>query len=343
MRRLIYEGSRKLTWREASDVGLSGDESAVVRPIASTTCDLDRAIVLGRSPFAGPFAIGHEGVAEVIDVGDAVAGVAPGDVVVVPWHICCGTCERCAAGLTAHCERVPRFAMYGVPLGGDYGGLFDDLVAVPWARALVPVPAGVDPISVASASDNLTDAWRAVEPTLRRKPGASVLVLGGTGSIGFYATAWARVLGADRVDFFDQGHEAAVLASEHGAHVVDELSEPPATATYDLVVDASGDPAVLAAGMRLLAPAGHCHSVGIYFDDNTALPLRTAYMTGTSFTTGRPDVLGSIPDVLRHVADGSFDPTSVFSDRIDWDDAPDALAQVLRKPVVTRPRLGQVP
>lgn len=117
MRRLTYITSGELRWSDAPDVRLSSDEGAVVRPIASTTCDLDRAIVTGRTPFTGPFAIGHEGVAEVIDVGDEVTGVAPGDVVVVPWHICCGTCDRCSAGLTAHCRRAPRFAMYGFAAG----------------------------------------------------------------------------------------------------------------------------------------------------------------------------------------------------------------------------------
>ena len=335
MRRLTYVASGRLRWSEAPDSRLTSDESAVVRPIASTTCDLDRAIVTGRTPFAGPFAIGHEGVAEVVDVGDKVTGVAPGDVVVVPWHICCASCDRCTAGLTAHCRLAPRFAMYGLPLGGDYGGLFDDLVAVPWARALVPVPDGVDPAAVASASDNLTDAWRAVEPHLRRRPGADLLVLGGTGSIGFYAVAWARVLGAGRLDYFGARHEADALAADQGATVLAQLPEPD-DGGYDLVIDASGDEALLASAMRLLGPGGHCHSVGIYFGDATPLPLGTAYMTGTSFSTGRPDVLPSIPDVLRHVQKGAFDPAVVFSDRVAWDDAPEALAQALRKPLLVR-------
>lgn len=226
----------------------------------------------------------------------------------------------------------------GLPLGGDYGGLFDDLVLVPWARALVPVPDGVDPAAVASASDNLTDAWRAVEPTLRRSPGADVLVVGGTGSIGFYAVAWARVLGAGRLDYFGARHEADSLAADEGAAVLAELPEPGDDGGYDLVIDASGDAAVLASAMSLLGPGGHCHSVGIYFDDATAMPLGTAYMAGASFSTGRPDVLPSLPEVLRHVQEGAFDPAAVFSDQVAWADAPEALAKALRKPLLTRPR-----
>lgn len=68
-----------------------------------------------------------------------------------------------------------------------------------------------------------------------------------------------------------------------------------------------------------------------------------AYMTGASFSTGRPDVLPSIPDVLRHVAGGAFDPSVVFSDHVPWDDAPQALTEGLRKPVLSRQRSTLAP
>jgi hypothetical protein len=62
-------------------------------------------------------------------------------LVVVPWCISCGTCDHCRGGLTAHCTSVPHMAMYGAPIGGSWGGLFSDLVRVPYADAmLVPLP-----------------------------------------------------------------------------------------------------------------------------------------------------------------------------------------------------------
>ena len=131
MRRLEYVRRGELRWAEVPEARVQEPGDAVVRPIASTTCDLDRAIIAGATPFVGPFAIGHECVAEVVDIGDGAATLRPGQQVVVPWHICCGRCARCGRGLTSQCERVPRYAMYGVPLGGDWGGLFDELVRVP--------------------------------------------------------------------------------------------------------------------------------------------------------------------------------------------------------------------
>jgi threonine dehydrogenase-like Zn-dependent dehydrogenase len=80
------------------------------------------------------------------------------------------------------------------PTGGDWGGALADLVRVPFADAmLVELPEGVSPTAVASASDNLPDAWRAVAPFLAESPGADVLVVGGWGrSIALYAVAIAQ-------------------------------------------------------------------------------------------------------------------------------------------------------
>jgi hypothetical protein len=155
VRELIYIGDRKVAWREAPDPLLQEPTDAIVRPVAATTCDVDKMIIAGKSPVPPPFAVGHECVAEVVDVADGVTHVEPGDLVVVPWHIACGRCERCDTGLFAHCLTVPYMAMYGAPIGGEWGGLFSDLVRVPWADAmLVPLPAGLDPVAMASASDN---------------------------------------------------------------------------------------------------------------------------------------------------------------------------------------------
>lgn len=69
---------------------------------------------------------------------------------------------------------------------------------------LVRVPAGLDPLRVASASDNLSDAWRSVVPPLRQRPGGSVLILGGAAqSIGLYAAGLAARHGAAIVDYVD--------------------------------------------------------------------------------------------------------------------------------------------
>ncbi|MDQ3936743.1 MAG: alcohol dehydrogenase catalytic domain-containing protein, partial [Actinomycetota bacterium] len=157
MRELHITGPRSVEWREAPDPGLEGDGEALVRPVAVAMCDLDGGFLTGMVPIAEPFPLGHECVAEVVEVGDAVTGAAPGDLVVVPFQISCGECWDCRVGHTGSCTAVQRGSAYGMkPLGGDWGGALSDRLRVPFADAmLVPVPDGLDPVALASVADNV--------------------------------------------------------------------------------------------------------------------------------------------------------------------------------------------
>src|ERR1700756_5826013 len=80
----------------------------------------------------------------------------------------CGTCRECRRGVTGSCASLPLMAAYGMaPIAGlDGGGFMSDLVVVPYADAmLIPFPDAVDPISIASLSDNIPDGWRTVGPS----------------------------------------------------------------------------------------------------------------------------------------------------------------------------------
>ncbi len=80
--------------------------------------------------------------------------------------------------------------MYGLePFGGPWGGFLSDLVRVPWAdQMLVPLPDGIDPVVIASLSDNIPDGWRTVTPYVTDPPNTSVMVVAGAGpSIQYYA------------------------------------------------------------------------------------------------------------------------------------------------------------
>lgn len=65
--------------------------------------DLHLYEVLG--PFLSPGdVLGHETMGVVQDVGSEVTHIAPGDRVVVPFNISCGSCFMCSRGLYAQCE-----------------------------------------------------------------------------------------------------------------------------------------------------------------------------------------------------------------------------------------------
>ena len=143
MRQLTFIGPEKLEWRELPEPKLRGQGEAIVRPIVVGRCDLDTAYVRGRIPLATGSAIGHECIAEVVDLSGDISSFAIGQRVIVSPQICCGTCAFCRRGLTGRCASVPFAASYGMGREGDYGGAASDLMRVPYAKAmLVPLPKG---------------------------------------------------------------------------------------------------------------------------------------------------------------------------------------------------------
>jgi alcohol dehydrogenase len=326
MRELTFVEPRLLAWRDVADPRLQGPRDALVRPLAVAACDLDPVIVHGRTPFAGPFPLGHEFAGEVVEAGPA-ARVRPGDRVVVPFHISCGDCDRCRRGLTSSCRTAPPGAMFGMgAIGGNFGGALADLVRVPFADFVCePVPAGVATTTVASASDNIPDAWRATAPYLEETPGASVLIMGGasSGSIGLYAVDVAVALGSSTVDYVDTDPRRLEIAQELGAHPV-EGPPPRRLGSHPITFDASSDPAGLACALRSTEPGGVCTSAGIYFTE-TAMPLLDMFARGVTFRTGRPHVTNDLARILALVAEGRLHPDRVTTTIAPWDEAAEAL------------------
>ncbi|MGZ5332672.1 MAG: alcohol dehydrogenase catalytic domain-containing protein, partial [Solirubrobacterales bacterium] len=324
MKQLTFVEPGKLEWREAAEPRLEGDGEAIVRPVALATCDLDAMIVRGRAPVEREFAFGHECVAEVAEVGDAVESVKPGDLVSVPFQISCGECANCRAGHTGNCTSVPRMSMYGLPMsGGDFGGFAADAARVPFADPmLVPIPDGIEPEAVASLSDNIPDAWRTVAPPLDAAPGSPVLVCMGAGSIALYSVAIALALGAERVDVVGGRGRDRELAVELGANVVDDSFPDPRAGHYPITVDASGeqDGSGLRCALRSTEPEGICTSIGIYFQP-TELPLLEMFTKGINFKTGRCHARPDMPAILDLVREGKFDPAPMTVQTLAWDDA----------------------
>ncbi len=341
MRQLTFEEAGRYAWREVPDPKITAPEQALVRPLMVACCDLDVAVSQGRLPLPSGHAVGHEGLAEVVAVGDDVSSVRVGDRVVVPFQISCGTCRECRRGVTGSCGSVPLMATYGMaPISGlDGGGFMSDLVLVPYADAmLIPIPETVDPVAIASLSDNIPDGWRAVGPfteQLAKLESAErrVLVVGRL-SIGLYAAAFAAALGA-HVDYVDTDAQRLAAAEKLGA-VVHDLEKPDKSwDRYPVTVHTSGDPALLAATLRATWPDGVCTDTGVYFQPPVEMPLLSMYTHGVQFVTGRVNARVVIPHVLELLADG-LDLSPAVDRVVAWEDAPLAWPAMTGKTVFYR-------
>jgi alcohol dehydrogenase len=240
---------------------------------------------------------------------------------------------------------------------GAWGGAISDLLRVPYADAmLVPVPASINPMLLASASDNMPDAWRSVAPPLAQCPGAAVLVVGGAArSIGLYAAGMAVALGASRVDYVDHHAERLAIAERLGARPIEsqpgarwfQRHAPRTHGDYRVAVEASSTAAGLRYALRSLDAGGVCTAVGFYFANSTGLPLMQMYANSSTLHVGVSHARAAIPQVIDLVASGAFNPLAVATVIADWDDAPQAFTTPATKVIVRRsefsaPRAGAV-
>jgi threonine dehydrogenase-like Zn-dependent dehydrogenase len=341
MRQLTFEEAGRYAWRDVPDPEITAPEQALVRPLIVACCDLDVAVSEGLLPMPPGHAVGHEGLAEVVAVGDAVTGAKVGDRVVVPFQINCGSCSECRRGVTGSCGSLPLMAMYGMaPIAGlDGGGFMSDLVLVPYADAmLIPVPDSVDAVSVASLSDNIPDGWRAVGPFAAELAGLDqsdrrVLVLGRR-SIGLYAAAFAVALGA-HVDYVDTDPQRLAAAEKLGAAAHERSKPAKEWGRYPVTVHTSADPALLAATLRATWPDGVCTDTGVYYQPTVEVPLLAMYTRGVRFVTGRVNARTAIPHVLELLA-GGCDLSPAVDHVVSWEDAPAVWPAMTGKTIFTR-------
>lgn len=336
MRGLIARPGGSLTWQRVPRPVLPGPLGALVRPIAVATCDADRPMMLGRTIFPLPLHLGHEAVAEVVEVGERVTAVGIGDRVVVPFQISCGHCVACRRGRTGSCLSVPPASMYGFGLtGGLWGGALADLMAVPFADAmLVPLPAGIDPAAAAGVADNICDAYRQVAPHLPQlladDQDTEVLIVGRlhrtdpfTPSCLLFSALIARALGARNIYVVDARPALQRRAEELGFRVPDphDLRSWPVAA---LTVDATGSAAGLRKVLQHTAPDGICTCTWS-MQRRGALGLQSLYMRNITLHIGRSHIRSHIPDVLDLIAAGRLQPELVTTDIATFDEAPAAL------------------
>jgi alcohol dehydrogenase len=336
MRTLVATPGGRMRWRRVPSPPPPGPLGAVVHPIAIATCDMDRPIALGATPFPMPLCFGHECVAEVLRVGAEVRDVEPGDRVVVPFQISCGECGPCRDGRTSNCLSVPPISMYGFGLaGGHWGGVIADEVAVPFADGmLVPLPAGVDPVAAASVADNVSDAYRHIGPNVDAFAGtgrrSEVLVMGSptrrtlfTASVPLYAALIARALGAERVTLADARPAVRRAAADLGVEAV-ALSELGGPATAPLVADISAHPKGLRKAIEITAPDGVCSSSG-GLHRSVTLPFSAMYGRNVTLRVARANARTMIPEVLALMADGRLRPELVTTQLAPIDEAIPAL------------------
>ncbi|MEU1616607.1 zinc-dependent alcohol dehydrogenase [Streptomyces sp. NPDC005722] len=259
MRATVWHGKHDVRVDTVSDPRIEEPTDALVRMTSTGLCGSDLHLYEVLAPFMTPGDIlGHEPMGIVEEVGPEAGGLAPGDRVVVPFQIACGTCYMCREGLPTQCETT-QVTEYGsgaelfgyTKLYGRVPGAQAEYLRVPQAQfGPIKVPDGPPDDRFVYLSDVLPTAWQAVQYADVPR-GGSVAVLG-LGPIGDMCCRVARHLGAGKVIGIDHVPERLTRARHDGAQVLsldeyedqDELVQAVRDATDgrgpDAVIDAVG-------------------------------------------------------------------------------------------------------
>jgi threonine 3-dehydrogenase len=284
--------------RDYRDTGM-----VVIKPRFAGFCGSDRGIWFRRS--FGPMiaasldregkdqrVIGHELLGEVVEAGPEATrdfGLRPGDVVSTESHIICNTCYQCRIGDNHVCatDRI---------IGISVDGCFAEYVKLP-AQALWPTDVSKIRPEVAALQEPFGNAVHACTKVNLR--GKSVAIIG-CGTIGLFAIAVARALGARQVIGVEPMRTHIEMARQLGADAVVEPTQTTETSYVhdekitraiheltdgvgvDVALEMSGSNAALNTAISAVRRGGHVILFGLKSGETVIESLERVIVDGIS-------------------------------------------------------------
>jgi len=329
-----------LTVEDVDRPEATASDDVVVEVEGAGWCQTDNHIIEGMwTDYVDqdlPMTLGHENAGTVVEVGEDVRTVEPGDRVVCHPVQTCGVCRPCREGETMYCENQ---SFNGLTVDG---GFADSLLT--GERSVVALPDGVDPVDIAPHADAGITAYHAVKRAVGDlNPGDTAVVIG-VGGLGHIGLQCLDAMSAADIVAVDLKESARDLAADLGAQLtVDPESEDVATAVDD-VTDGTGAaqvldfvgadettalaPDVVAAGgdHQIIGYGGHVHEpaqalvngefsfqgniVGRYTELQELVAL--VDRGDVELTTSRHD-LGDINTVAERLEHGEIDGRAVIT------------------------------
>jgi threonine dehydrogenase-like Zn-dependent dehydrogenase len=316
IRALTFQGKGDVRYETRPDPTPPDAHGAVLKVERAAICGSDLHLYHAALPMADVgFAIGHEFVGEVVEVGSAVRDFQVGDRVLTSGVIGCGLCGSCRAGRVVRCEaRQTRVFGMGSALPGGQA----EAVAVPGAdHAFKKIPDGVSVEQAVLLTDILPTAYYgALQADIR--PGDTVAVIG-LGPVGLLAVECARLFGPARVLAIDRIPERLKQAEALGAEPVhlDKAPEVAAAANGgmgpDAVIEAVGADASIQMAIAMCRVAGTVSVIGVSMNFAFPFPMPLALMKDLTFRIGICPIPELWSALVPLVQAGRLHPERVFT------------------------------
>lgn len=239
---------------------VTGPGTVKVRIRATGICGSDVPRVLHQGAHFYPVVLGHEFSGDVVEVGEGVTAVKPGDTVSGAPLVPCMKCGDCQNGNFSLCKHYSF-------IGSREQGSFAEYVVIPEGNAVKYDPS--IPYEQAAMFEPSTVALHGLLCNQYRG-GECVAVLG-CGTIGIFTLQWAKIFGAKKVVAFDIDDGRLSLAKRMGADAVvntaaegflDEAMALTERKGYGFVFEAAGNPATMRMAFDLAANKAHVCFIG---------------------------------------------------------------------------------
>ncbi|MFB4285107.1 MULTISPECIES: Zn-dependent alcohol dehydrogenase [unclassified Nonomuraea] len=351
-------GNDKLDIRDDVTLAPVGPTDVRVRIRATGVCHSDLSAMSGVLPQPVPLVPGHEGAGEVVEVGEHVSSVKPGDHVVISWRPACQECDLCVGGQPYLCMKyvIESFSKGNFRLGGDdatvFGmagcGTWAEEIIVPWQGA-IKIDDDVPWEAAALIGCGITTGVGAAINTAKVRPGSTVAVIG-CGGVGLSVIQGARVSGARTilaVDPLESKHELArKVGATHAVtpeQVPEALNELTGGGGFDYGFEVVGKSATIQSAWQITRAGGDVIVVGAgAMDDMVSISAFSLLFEGKNLLSslyGEADVRHDFPYFAKLHKTGLLDLESMISSRIRLGDLNDAVAalrggEVLRQIVL---------
>lgn len=326
MKALVYGGPGQRSWTEVPDPRIVDPRDAIIQIDTVTICGTDLHILGGDVPEVRPGRIlGHEAVGTVVDVGDAVSTLRPGERVLASCISACGMCHYC------------RRNRYGQCLGGGgwiLGHLVDGVQAqyarLPFADLSThKLTARIGDEAAVMLADILPTSYEVGVLSGRVRPGDTVVVVG-AGPIGLAAILTARLYSPSHIIAIDTAQSRLQAAKQFGADIALRPDDDPLEVIRSVTDGLGADVAIEAVGLpetfemctTLVRPCGRVANVGVHGRPAT-LHLEDLWIRDLTITTGLVDTF-STPTLLGMLGSGRFDTDSMITHRFPLDDFAEA-------------------
>ncbi len=258
MKAVLFPQAETISVETVPDPRCAPDE-VIVKVANSGICGTDIHIYRNEYMSQFPLIPGHEFSGTVVEMGKEVTDLQMGDRVVVDPNLYCGHCDFCRNEQANHCSNWQG-------IGITRSGGFAEYVNVP-AKAAYKLPDSLSDTQAAFVEPLACVVWALKR--LSVYPADKILLLG-SGPMGLLLIQALRHGNASQITAVDRQPARLQLAQQMSANqtVIADAEQPKhlkdiAPNGYDVVIDATGVPAVIEGAFQYLRPRGQFLQFGV--------------------------------------------------------------------------------